>query len=402
MRPFGDVISIAAARAIVGAAGTPLARRERVPLDEARRRVLAGDILSPRDVPPFARAAMDGYAVRALDTTGATRAQPATLRVKDTIYTGQMASAPVSAGECFEIATGAPIPSGADAVVMVEETAPGSAGTVQIFTAVGPGQHVGQQGADIRSGQRVLGRGDLLTASRLGAVAAMGYADVEVFARPRVAIASTGNEIVEPGTPLGPGQIHDVNRYTLASVVAEHGGVPVARAVVSDTLEALDRALDAALADDLVILSGGTSVGERDLIVDAVSRRGRVLFHGVAVKPGKPTLFGEIDGTPIFGMSGYPTSCLVNAYVLVVPLLRRLAHLPPHDPRRVSLPLAGPVRSVAGRHQFLTVRVADALAHPMFKGSGDITSMAGADGYVEIPDTVDRLEAGETVEVVFF
>jgi molybdenum cofactor synthesis domain-containing protein len=402
MRPFSELISVAEAREIVGSTGTPLGRRDRVALGEAHRRVLAEDIVSPRDVPPFARAAMDGYAVRAEDTTGASRSRAATLRVKDTIYTGQTASDAVGAGECFEIATGAPIPPGADAVVMVEETDRDSDGTVRIFTSARTGQHIGRQGTDIQSGQTVLSRGDRLTASRLGTVAAMGYRDIDVFGTPRVAIASTGNEIVEPGRTLAPGQLYDVNRYTLASVVNEHGGLAAPRGVVPDTLDALDAALDDCLTDDLVILSGGTSVGERDLIVDAVSRRGRVLFHGIAVKPGKPTLFGMIDDTPIFGLSGYPTSCLVNAYVLVVPLLRRLAHLPAYEPRRASLRLARPVTSVAGRRQFLTVRVDDDLVHPTFKGSGDITSMAQADGYVEVPESVEILEEGATVEVVFF
>lgn len=402
MRPFGDVIALADAREIVRTTGEPLGRRERLDLADAHQRVLAEDVRAPGDVPPFSRAAMDGYAVRARDTDGATADRPVTLRINGTIYTGQTAPAPVGPGECFEIATGAPIPAGADAVVMVEDTAPESAGRVRILAAVTPGQHVGRQGTDIEQGQQVLARGEVLTAGRLGALAAMGCTRVEVFVRPRVAIASTGNEVVAPGTRLAPGQLYDVNRYTLASVVVEHGGTPVPRDVVPDSLEALDRALDACLADDLILLSGGTSVGERDLIVDAVARRGTVHFHGVAVKPGKPTLFGTIDGRPVFGLSGYPTSCLVNAYVLVVPLLRRLAHRPAYEPRRAVLPLARPVRSVAARHQFLTVRVADGLAHPTFTGSGDITSMARADGYVEIPVGVERLEAATEVEVVFF
>ena len=402
MRPFGRIISIAEARHIVGSSGTPLERRERVPLAGAGGRVLADDLVSPGDVPPFARAAMDGYAVRAGDTTDASRDRPVTLRRLETIYTGQMPTATVGPGECSEIATGAPVPAGADAVVMVEDTEPASDASVRVLSGARPGQHVGRQGTDVQAGQTVLIRGDLLTAARLGTAAAMGYAEVDVYARPRVAIASTGNEIVEPGRALGPGQLYDVNRYTLAAVVSEHGGVPVPHAIVSDTLAALDTTLDACLAEDLVILSGGTSVGERDLIVDVVSGRGEVRFHGVAVKPGKPTLFGLVNGTPVFGLSGYPTSCLVNAYVLVAPLLRRLAHLPPHEPRRLSLPLARHVTSVAGRHQFLTVRVADGLVHPTFKGSGDITSMATADGFVEIGADVERVDAGELVEVVMF
>jgi molybdopterin molybdotransferase len=402
MRPFGDVISIDTAREIVRTAGTPVGRVDRVPLRDAHHRVLAQDVVSPRDVPPFARAAMDGYAVRASDTLAAGRSTPKILQVVETIYTGQVPTVSVGAGQCSEIATGAPLPPGADAVVMVEDTEPGPDGMVRILARVASHQHVGAQGADIQAGQTVLRRGDVLTASRLGAIAAMGFTEVEVFASPRVAILSTGNEIIEPGQPLAPGQLYDVNRYTLTAVVGDHGGVPVPYGTAPDTLAELETAVEACLAEDLVVLSGGSSVGERDLILDVVAAHGDVHFHGIAVKPGKPTLFGSINGKPVFGMSGYPTSCLINAYVLIVPVLRRMAHLPPHEPRKVSARLARRVSSVAGRHQFLTVRVADGLAHPAFKGSGDITSMSQADGFVEIPASVDSVEEGTVVDVVLF
>jgi len=402
MRPFGDVISIAAARDIVHASAIPLSRLERVSLYDAPDRVIASDIMATRDVPPFARAAMDGYAVRAGDTRDASRARPATLRLVETIYTGQVPTKPLGPGDCSEIATGAPLPAGADAVVMVEETASEPEGLVTILSSVRPSQHVGPQGADIRAGQVVLRRGDLLTAGRIGSIAALGQAEVDVFAKPRVAILSTGNEIVPPGRPLAPGQIYDVNRYTLAAVIADNGGVPVPYGTAHDTLTEITSALDGCLAEDCVVISGGSSVGERDLIVDVVAERGEVRFHGIAVKPGKPTLFGLIGGKPVFGMSGYPTSCLVNAYVLVVPLLRALANLPPYVPRRVSLPLASRVASAPGRHQFLTVRITDSQAVPVFKASGDITSMSQADGYVEIPAAVESVDKGEIVEVTLF
>lgn len=402
MRPFGDVISIAAARDIVSNSAFPLSRLERVSLYDARNRVVASEVVATRDVPPFARAAMDGYAVRAGDTRNASHAEPATLRLVERIYTGQVPTRPLEPGQCSEIATGAPLPAGADAVVMVEQTEPESDRLIRIFSSVQPSQHVGPQGADIRVGQVVLKRGDVLTAARIGAIAALGESEVDVFTKPRVAILSTGNELVPPGRPLAPGHIYDVNRYTLAAVIAEHGGVPVPYGTAHDTLAELTSALDACLAEDCVVISGGSSVGERDLIVDVVSERGEIRFHGIAVKPGKPTLFGVINGKPIFGMSGYPTSCLINAYVLVVPLLRALANLPPYVPRRLSLPLASRVASAPGRHQFLTVRVADDQAFPVFKASGDITSMSQADGYVEIPAGAESVEKGEIVEVTLF
>ena len=226
--------------------------------------------------------------------------------------------------------------------------------------------------------------------------------DVEVYARPRIAILSTGNEIVEPGQPLGPGQIYDINRFTLTAITEAHGGIAVALPTAADTLDALSAAIDAALAEDVLVFSGGSSVGERDLILDVLLKRGEVLFHGVAVKPGKPTVFGQVGGKPVIGMPGYPTSCLSNGYMLLVPMLRRMARLPAHRAQTTRVPLARRIVSTTGRHQFYTVRIADGTAMPAFKASGDITSMAHADGYIEIPAHVDIVEAGEIVDVKLF
>ena len=402
MRPFRDTIALEEARAILLAAARPIDRTERVPVRQAAGRVLAVAPVSAVDVPPFDRAAMDGFAVRAEDTFGAGRNDPRVLRRVEVVYTGQAPERRIAAAECAEIATGAPMPDGADAVVMVEETEQGTAGEIRVFTPVYPGQNIGRRGADIARDRPVLRTGDVLTPSRVGALAAIGAADVEVFARPRVAVLSTGNELVEPGQPLGAAQIYDINRYTLASIIEAHGGVPVPLSTVADTLEALDEALALALEQDVVVFSGGSSVGERDLIGDAVARRGEIVFHGIAVKPGKPTLFGRIGATPVLGMPGYPTSCLSNGYILLVPMLRRIARLPEYRPHVVRVPLSRRIVSTTGRHQFYTVRLEDGTAVPAFKASGDITSMALADGYVEIPASVDIVEAGELVDVSLF
>lgn len=379
----------------------PIDRIERVALTDVNWRVLAEDVVSTRDVPPFARAAMDGYAVIAEDTFGASRGEPVTLRCVDRLYTGQTPSIAVARGECIEIATGAPMPPGADAVVMVEETE-SALPAVRVLSPVHPRQHVGPQGADIRTGQTVLCRGEVLNPSRVGALAALGLTEAQVFARPTVAILSTGNEIVPPGRPLAPGQIYDINRFALSAIVAEHGAVPVPFDAVEDTLEALDRAIDRCLACDVLVFSGGSSVGDRDLLMDGVQRRGEVLFHGVAVKPGKPTVFGTIDGKPIFGLPGYPTSCLSNGYILLAPALRLMARLPPARPTVVAAPLARRIVSTTGRHQFYTVRLENGAAVPAFKASGDITSMSKADGYIEIGANTDIVDAGEIVDVVLF
>ena len=319
MRPIKDTIPLDEARDIIETTIPRITRVESIPILDANARVLAHDVTSDRDVPPFSRAAMDGYAVVAENTFGASRYEPKTLRVIEKVYTGQMPGKRVNAGECVEIATGAPMPDGADAVVMVEETERATSGDVHIFTPVYPRQNVGKQGADIVSGQIVLRAGDVLNPSRIGALAALGIINVSVYAKPRLAILSTGNEIADPGRPLQPGQIYDINRFTLSTIIAEHGGVPVPHRTAQDTLDDLQRAIDACLEDDVLVFSGGSSVGERDLILDVIGRRGEILFHGIAVKPGKPTVFGVVSGKPVFGMPGYPSSCLSNAYMLLVP-----------------------------------------------------------------------------------
>ncbi len=401
MRPFTHTISLREARAIIDAGIAPIARRETIRLDDAHGRVVAADVVSTLDVPPFDRASMDGYALLAADTQAASETSPAALALIGRVYTGEVPDATVTPGTCVEVATGAPMPAGADAVVMVEETA-ADGDRILVRAATRPRQNVGARGADITIGHTVLREGDVLNASRLGALAAIGAATVDAWAQPSVAILSTGNEIATQGVPLDPGQIYDINRYTLSAIVRDHGGVAHPIATARDTLPALHAAIDACLAHDLVVFSGGSSVGERDLILDVVRERGEVLFHGIAVKPGKPTLFGMIDGKPVFGLPGYPASCLSNAYILLVPVLRRMAHLPLTAPRTMRLPLASRVASVPGRHQFYTVRVEHGVAVPAFKASGDITSMSRADGYIEIEAEVIEVAAGTEVTVTMF
>ena len=401
MRPFKGTISLDEARAIIDRAIVPIERTERVPLERASGRVLAEAVVSSADVPPFARAAMDGYAVRAQDTSGASRSTPRTLHSIEKVFTGQMPVQTVGDGQCIEIATGAPMPPGADAVVIVEETE-SDGDVVRVFAPVSPAQNIGRQGADIQKGQTVLQPGTLLNASRVGSLAALGLTTVTVFDKPRVAILSTGNEIVEPGQPLAPGQIYDINRFTLAAVVTENGGVAVPYRIATDTIDDLSRSVDDCLEQDILVFSGGSSVGERDLILDVITARGEMLFHGIAVKPGKPTAFGRIAGKLIFGMPGYPSSCLSNAHILLAPALRHIARLPEQIVRSVTLPLAARVASVPGRHQFYTVRLEGGTAVPAFKASGDITSMSKADGYIEIPADIEAVPAGALVEVKLF
>ena len=402
MRPIRETISLVDALRIVEGATPPLKRTEHVPLHEAGERILACTMNSDTHVPPFDRAAMDGYAVVAEDTFGANRQRPRSLECVEKVYTGTIPTRSIERGQCVEIATGAPMPEGADAGVMVEETAKAEDNNIAIMIPVYPHQNVGQRGADITPGQTLVKDGEQLTASRIGALAAIGVSRVEVYKRPRVALLSTGDEIIEPGQVLAPGQIYDINRFTLETLVRSHGGVAIHHPPTADTLDALTATINSCLTHDLLVFSGGSSVGAHDLIVDVLRQHGEILFHGIAVKPGKPTVFGRIGTMPVLGMPGYPTSCLSNAYMLLIPMLRRIGRLPLYHPRTLTLPLAERIVSTTGRHQFYTVRVTDGMAMPAFKASGDITSMSLADGYVEIPAQTDIVEKGEVVDVKLF
>ena len=272
MRPIESTIPLEDAQRIIETTVQPIQRIERVALVDAHDRVLAQDVGSAIDVPPFARAAMDGYAVRAADTAGATRVAPRSLTRIGQVFTGQVASQRVEPGQCIEIATGAPLPAGADAVVIVEDTA-AAGDRIGVFTPVEPGQNIGRQGADIQRGQTVLPSGDLLTPAKVGVVAALGITDVAVYARPRVAVLSTGNEIVDPGQPLAAGQIYDINKFTVSALVSRHGGIPVAYRTPMDTLEDLSRGVDEGCHEDVLVFSGGSSVGERDLMLDVIAAK---------------------------------------------------------------------------------------------------------------------------------
>lgn len=384
----------------------PITRTERVGLLQATGRVLAEPVVAGMSVPPFPRAAMDGYAVIAEDTFGAGNFNPVRLSLIEVIHAGDTAGSQVERGTCIQVATGSPIPAGADAVVQVEDTElegeSATAGTVKIYMPVYPRQNVSQQGRDIRAGQEVLPSGIRLDPSKIGILAALGITEVPVFAKPTVAVIPSGNEIVPPGDPLEPGKIYDINSYTLSALVQQIGGIPRLFPIMKDTLEDVRRTLREALACDIIVLSGGSSVGERDVMVEAVEGMGEVKFHGIAVKPGKPTLCAVVEGKLLLGMPGYPTSCLTNGYGLLVPVLCKLARLPEARTRGIELPMSRRYTSTIGRHQYLPVRVEQGEVVPAFKESGAITSMADAEGYIEIPANVDLVEKGERVLVKFF
>ena len=420
MRPFADTITLDEARRLIREAIAPLVRHETIALDMADGRVLAEDVVAPMDQPPFDRSAMDGYAVRAADVAGATRGVPKVLRLIGRAYTAEPFAGTLAPGDCVEIATGAPIPDGADAVVMVEDTGrPGTrrlagAGVARLGRAgAGAGRGAAADStssAAARTCARTtssLRAGQAITPSRIGALAAIGRDQVRVIGKPIVAIFPTGNEVVRQGQPLPLASVYDVNSFTVAALVARHGGVAERHAPVPDTIEAVG---------DGARRGGGRrhrrarrrQLGRRARRGDrrgGGARRGDLPRHrrqagqADAVRADRPPCPSRRHQL-VFGMPGNPTSCLSQAHVLLVPALRQLAGLPPIDPPRVRRRLASAVGSPANRHQFLPVRIEGDLAVPTFKGSGEITSLSQADGYVEIPVGVARLDAGTDVEVV--
>ncbi len=291
---------------------------EEAVLLEAYNRVLAEDVVSTLDIPPFNRSTVDGYAVKAEDTFGADENQPATLKVTGVVNIGEQPQVKVGKGEAVEIVTGAPIPEGADAAVMVEDTEREDS-ELQVFTPVTPNENVMKRGSDIKKGEVVLKKGQLLGSSEIGVLAALGLTKAKVSRIPMVAVLSTGGEVTEPGKPLPPGKIYDINAYSISTAVMESGGKPVYFGVVPDDKEALSKALHAALASaDMVITSGGVSVGPRDYtpqIVDSLGKPG-IVVYGIAVKPGKPTTVGFVGEKPVFSLPGHPTSALLIFYLL--------------------------------------------------------------------------------------
>jgi molybdopterin molybdotransferase len=398
MTPFKLLKSYEEALEIIQRTVKPIKRVEETLIEEGLNRVLAEDVVAGIPVPPFRRAAMDGYAVKAEETFGASASKPKRLKLTDTVHAGDDADKPVGNGECIQMATGSPIPENADAVVMVEYTKTVN-GEVEILRPVYPGSNISPQGEDIEKGATVLKKGDVLAPAKVGVLAALGRTKIKVYAKPRVAVIPTGSEIREVGSKLEPGQIYDVNSYTLSAILQGNGAVPIRHMVVKDEAEDIKSVINESLSCEMIVLSGGSSVGAHDLLCRVVEEMGEILFHGVQVKPGKPTLFGIVDETPILGMPGYPTSCLSNAYLFLIPAVRSVARLPRREMRRVKAKLSQRIVSASGRMQFLTVKVRGGVAYPAFKTSGAITSMSSADGYMVLPVNLDVIEKDQEVTV---
>jgi putative molybdopterin biosynthesis protein len=384
---------------------------EMVTLAGARGRVLARDVLAPVDVPGFDRASVDGFAVRAADTAGATDQAPRLLRLNPEMLTpGTQPVHSVRAGTATLIATGGMIPRGADAVIMVEHTDVADDDgeiTVEIRRATVPGQFVAAAGSDIARGETVLRRGHVLTSREIGMLAAVGLGRVPVWRQPRVAIFSTGDEIVPPGGPIRPGQVYDSNAAVLAAAVEELGCRCLPLGIVPDNAEQLEAMLHRALAEaDLVLLSGGTSKGAGDLASGVVGRLRDpgVVVHGVALKPGKPLCLAVSAGKPVAILPGFPTSAIFTFHEFVAPVLRAMAGHPAVRDETVHATLPMRISSERGRTEYVLaslMRMADGslAAYPTAKGSGAVTAFAQADGFFAVPANTETVAAGTEVSV---
>ncbi len=384
---------------------------ETVSLEDARGRVLAERIDATIDVPGFDRAKLDGYALRAKDTFGADEADPAVLDLVGEVHAGVEPDVEVGVGECVEISTGAVMPDGADAMVMVERTEESDDREhVSVYTSVAPGDSVMFAGSDVAAGERALGPGTRLTSREIGLLSALGVEAVPVEGKPVVGIVSTGDELVRPGDELHAerGQIYDVNSYTVAAGVEEAGGVPKLYPHAGDDYDEMERILvEASEECDLVLSSGSTSASAVDVIYQVIEDQGELLLHGVAVKPGKPMLVGRLDDSAYVGLPGYPVSALTIFRTFVAPAIRRAAGLPEPRTATVEGTMAVQERYAEGRMRLMPVGLVEdgdgnTLVYPVDKGSGATTSLVEADGVVEVPADTEYLSEGESVQVQLF
>ncbi len=414
MPEFFTVLSPEAALEKLWAHLPPRPAREVIPTAEALGRVTAEAVTAPASVPAFIRSTMDGYAVRAQDTYGASQSLPAYLTLVGEAPMGRAPDFPVGAAQAALVHTGGMLPAGADAVVMIELTQKVGEQEIEVLKAVAPGENLLRVGDDIARGAPVVPAGHWLRPQDLGGLMALGLTEVTVARRPRVALLATGDEVVVPQAEPAPGQVRDVNSYSVAGQIAQAGGVPVRAGIAPDNFAALKAAAEAALAGaDALVLSAGSSVSVRDMTGDVIAGLGQpgLLVHGVAVKPGKPTILAVADGKPVFGLPGNPVSAMVIADLFVVPTLYRLQGCAQPPARQsVRARLTHNVASQAGRVDYVPARLAQRpgaagqewWAEPVFGKSNQIFTLVFADGMLVIPMDANGIATGETVEVRLF
>jgi molybdopterin molybdotransferase len=377
---------------------------------DALDRVTAKPVTAPHPLPPFTRSTVDGYAVRAANTYGASQSLPAYLRVIGEVQMGVATDLNLNSGEAALVHTGGMIPESSDAVVMVEDTQKAKGSEIEVLKPAAVGQNVLQAGEDVQAGETVLEDGIRIRPQEIGGLMALGVTEVSVARRPRVGILSTGDEVVSPESEAGPGQVRDVNSYTLSALVIKAGGEPIRRGIIPDQYEALHEAAQRAHAeDDVVVITAGSSVSTRDLTADVIETLGKpgVLVHGVSIKPGKPTILAVAEGIPLIGLPGNPVSALMVAGLFVVPAIHKLLGLrEPLPTRIVPARMSTNVPSETGREDYLPVRLVSKegqlLAEPVYGRSNLIFTLVRADGLVRIPPSATGLAAGAKVEVRLF
>ncbi|MFQ5942014.1 MAG: gephyrin-like molybdotransferase Glp [Anaerolineales bacterium] len=382
----------------------------RVSTEQARERVLLRDIVAPTPLPPFARTTVDGYAVRASDTFGASPSTPSYLKIVGEILMGTDPELAVEDGQAVTIHTGGMLPQGADAVLMIEDTQSVNETEIEVLKPVASGQNVLQEGEDVQPGEVVIRAGTRIRAQEIGGLMALGYTDVEVAEVPRVAILSTGDEVVPPAEVPEPGQVRDINSYTLSALIERSGGKPVRYGIIPDNAEDLEVIAKQAHSEHhMLLITAGSSVSERDITADVIAKLGApgILVHGIALRPGKPTILSICDGVPVIGLPGNPVSAIVVAGLFVLPAIRKLQGLNgPEWTATVRANLQTNVSSVAGREDWLPCRLIvtpEGLeAQPVFGRSNLIFTLVRADGLIRIPAASTGLDNGEKVEVRLF
>lgn len=379
---------------------------EQISLNTALERVLAADLIAAYDIPGFDRSTMDGFAVKAGSTFGASEANPAYLAVVGAVAMGQAADMVVGDGQAVRIATGGMLPQGADSVVMVEHTDVVDDTTIEVHHSATPGQNVIARDEDAAAGQVLLKAGCRLRPQEIGVLAACGEAQVRVFKRPRVGIVSSGDEVIPIDAPLGAGRIRDVNTYTLSGMVERAGGLPIPYGIVKDDYEALlDTCRQAVAETDMVLVSGGSSVGTRDLTVTVLEalEESQILIHGVSLRPGKPTILAQCGDKAFWGLPGHVTSALVVFWALVKPFLTHIGGASTPSLMGVRARLSRNLASVQGRVDYVRVRLVsqngELWAQPVLGASGLIRTMVAADGLVKIEMNSEGLDQGTWVDV---
>ncbi len=412
----GVVSKEEALRRILEHAAVSVPGIENISIHESLGRVLGEDIDAPADVPDFVRSTMDGYAVRSADTFGATESMPALLAVVGESVMGELPERPVSKGECMKIYTGGALPPGADAVVMFEHTQPVDLDSIEVTKPVGPLENVIQIGDDLRRGERVLCKGRLIRPQDMAALASLGITSIPVLERPRVAIISTGNEIVPSDGPQPRGRVRDSNSYYLEGLVIQHGGLPVRMGIVRDDPAQLRGVVRSALEQcHMVVITGGSSVGSFDYtekVIDSFGPPG-VIVHGVSVKPGKPLIAAWAGSVPVFGLPGHPVAVGISFDLFVRPVLLKMSGEVPSPAleglspvRTVRARLQRGISSGPGREEYVRVvlerKDGELQARPVFGASGLISTLVKADGIVVVPADSIGIEAGREVEVRLF